>query len=820
MLKLSNLVRKRTGIYVRGQRVTTKRLIGGVSIATAFVIAGVIALNISGGAVNAIGGQQRIAYYGNWDIYGNNYFIKDIEKSGAASQLTTLVYSFENIHPSTLKCFQDIVAADTNDANPNAGDGSADAWADYQKPMTAAESIDGVADSPTQPLRGNFNQLKKFKQRHPNVKIMLSIGGWTYSKYFSDAAKPANRAAFVDSCVDMYIKGNLPTGVHGDTTGAGGTGAAAGIFDGIDIDWEFPGSTNGHTGNHTDPVNDPANYTALLQEFRNKLNTRGAADGKYYRLTAAVGSGGDEVNKIQVGSVAPLLDYAGIMSYDMHGAWESGATDKTNFQAPLYPSPNDPDTVHHFTVQESVQRYTSAGMPANKIAVGVPFYWRGWTGVVNGGTNGLYQSVAGHAGSTAMPVSQQAGVAHYKELLSAGKLNTTYEDSPSGNSPWAYDGSNFWSGDTPRSISIKGKYIRDNGLAGAMIYSLESDDRSGSLLSATVKGLNGGITTASPTVAALTASSRTSASSSNTATNGEPINMVGGNFLLARHDAKLPNRDNPIDFALNYNSATAGSLGQNGMGWNHSYHITALPLDDNSGKIVIQNPDGRMDAYTPNGSGGFDAPQGVYDKLTVSSGLYKVTHNDKSVYNFNLKGLATSIVSPNGNTITLNYDSNDFLTSITDSSSRSLTLAYDSAGMLTTVTDPSSRVVTYSYDALGNLTQVKNPNNEITKYEYDSEHHITKVTDPRNNVVVNNVYDAEGRVTQQTNGLGKVISLNYVTPGQTTYTDANGGNTIYFYDASMRITKVQDALGGNTLTSYDAAGNVYQTTDPLNRTTT
>ena len=820
MWRLFGSARKRTGLYIHGQRVTTRKIVGGASIVTTLVVAGVVALNLSGGAVHAIGGQQRIAYYGNWDIYGNNYFIKDIERSGAASQLTTLVYSFENIHPTTLKCFQDIVAADTNDANPNAGDGSADAWADYQKPMTAAESIDGVADSPTQALRGNFNQLKKFKQRHPNVKIMLSIGGWTYSKYFSDAAKPANRAAFVDSCIDMYIKGDLPTGVHGDTTGAGGTGVAAGIFDGIDIDWEFPGSANGHTGNHTDPVNDPANYTALLQEFRNKLNTRGSADGKYYRLTAAVGSGGDEVNKIQVSSVAPLLDYVGIMSYDMHGAWESGATDKTNFQAPLYPSPNDPDTVHHFTVQESVQRYLTAGMPASKIAVGVPFYWRGWTGVANGGANGLYQSVAGKAGSVAMPVSQQAGVAHYKELLAAGKLTTTYEDGPSGNSPWAYDGSNFWTGDTPRSISIKGKYIRDNGLAGAMIYSLESDDRSGSLLSATVKGLNGGVTTSSPTLAALTSSAHTSASSPNTATNGEPINMVGGNFLLTRHDLKLPNKDNPIDFALNYSSAAGGQLGQTGMGWNHSYHITALPLDDNSGTIVVQNPDGRMDGYTPNSSGGYDAPQGIYDTLTVVSGLYKVTHKDRSVYNFNAKGLISSIVSPNGNAITMTYDSNDFLTAITDSSSRSLTLTYDSAGMLTTVSDPASRTVTYSYDALGNLTKVTNQNNEVTKYEYDADHHITKLTDPRNNAVVNNVYDNEGRVTQQTNALGKVLSLDYSTPGQTAYTDANGGVTTYFYDSNLRITKVKDALNGETLTSYDSAGNVYQTTDPLNHTTT
>ena len=76
----------------------------------------------------AIGGQERVAYYGNWDIYGNDYTLKKVHDTGAADRLTTLVYSFENIHPTTLKCFQDVHGVDTNEANPNGGDGGADAW--------------------------------------------------------------------------------------------------------------------------------------------------------------------------------------------------------------------------------------------------------------------------------------------------------------------------------------------------------------------------------------------------------------------------------------------------------------------------------------------------------------------------------------------------------------------------------------------------------------------------------------------------------------------------------------------------------------------
>ena len=432
----------------------------------------------------ASGSLERVAYYGNWDLYANDYTLKKVHDTGAADQLTTLVYSFENIHPTTLECFQAVSPVTNDDTNPKAGDGAADAYADYQYVFPADRSVDGVADSPTQPLRGNFNQLKKLKQLHPNLKIVLSIGGWTFSKYFSDAAQPAHRTAFVSSCIDMFIRGNLPTNIAGDTT-AGGPGVAAGIFDGLDIDWEFPGSPNGHVGNHYSP-SDTDNFTALLAEFRSQLNAQGAIDGKTYRLTAALPSGGDDISHINVPAVAQYLNYAGIMSYDMHGAWE----DHTNFTAPLYPSANDPDAAMGFTVNEAVQRWQTAGMPSNKILVGLPFYWRGWSGVPAGRNHGLYQSASG--GSPAFPITNQVGVGNYKELLVAGKLTNVHEDVTTGGSPWVYDADVFMTGDTPESLFKKGRYIRTEGLAGAMIYSLVGDDEQASLLSGVVRGLSGG----------------------------------------------------------------------------------------------------------------------------------------------------------------------------------------------------------------------------------------------------------------------------------------------------------------------------------------
>lgn len=169
---------------------------------------------------------QKIAYFDQWSIYGNAYYPSNIATSGAASQLTTIIYDFENIDPTNLTCFEAIKAADTNESDPNAGDGAGDAYADYQKSYTSSNSVDGTNDSWSQPIKGNFNQLRELKVKYPNLKILLSIGGWTYSKYFSDvAATASSRQTFVSSCITMFLKGNLPTGIGGRSVGWHGLGS-------------------------------------------------------------------------------------------------------------------------------------------------------------------------------------------------------------------------------------------------------------------------------------------------------------------------------------------------------------------------------------------------------------------------------------------------------------------------------------------------------------------------------------------------------------------------------------------------------------------
>ncbi|MGH2479982.1 MAG: glycoside hydrolase family 18 protein, partial [Ktedonobacteraceae bacterium] len=264
--------------------------------------------------VSANSGKQVVAYFTQWGIY-SGFFEKNLVSSGTAARLTTLNYAFSNISPN-LQCSQ------------------GDVWADYQRPFAANESVNGQADSWSENLRGNFKQLRELKQMYPNLKIMISIGGWTWSTHFSAAAEPQNRAAFVQSCIDQYILGNLPL-LPGDV--AGGPGSAANIFDGFDIDWEYPDNIG--NGNPFGPQ-DTANFTGLLQEFHQQLDALGRQTGKHYLLSASLPSGQDKYQHIELGKIGRYLDWGSLMTYDMHGPWN--ATGPADFNAPLFCDRRDP----------------------------------------------------------------------------------------------------------------------------------------------------------------------------------------------------------------------------------------------------------------------------------------------------------------------------------------------------------------------------------------------------------------------------------------------------------------------------------------------
>ncbi|MFI0939681.1 glycosyl hydrolase family 18 protein [Streptomyces sp. NPDC021020] len=430
------------------------------------------------------GGYAKVGYFVQWGIYGRQYFVKNLDTSGAAAKLDVINYAFGNVDPTNLTCLQGVTKGTTADPeDPSQGDGAGDAEADYGRAFPASQSVNGQADDGWGALRGNFNQLKELKAKYPHLKVVMSLGGWTYSKYFSDvAATDASRKKFVKSCIDTYIKGNLPS-----YEGAGGAGVAAGIFDGFDIDWEWPGSPDGHPGNHYS-ANDKANLTALLAEFRTELDALG---GNHLLLTAFTPA---DPNKIAQGwdlpQVSKSLDIENVQGYDFHGSgsdnsWEPN---RTGHQANLYADPTSP-VPDDFSADKAIQTYLDAGVSPRKLTLGLPFYGRGWQQVTDGGVHGVWQAANGAAPGQ---FAEEAGTRGYSNLVAGVPGLTVYHDEQAV-ATYGYTGSGgqWWSFDDAWSIGKKAQYITSHHLLGAMIWEMSGDTSNGSLLGALTTGLGG-----------------------------------------------------------------------------------------------------------------------------------------------------------------------------------------------------------------------------------------------------------------------------------------------------------------------------------------
>ncbi|MER5266820.1 glycoside hydrolase family 18 protein [Actinosynnema sp. NPDC002837] len=394
--------------------------------------------------------ERVVGYYTQWSGYDRNFLVRDLVANGTAPRLTHLNYAFGFLDESG-KCV------------------SADPWADYQRPFSAEQSVNGVADVAGQPLSGNLNQLKQLKAKHPGLRINISLGGWTGSKYFSNAAlTPESRAAHVASCLDLWLKGNLPDAAPG---------AAAGVFDGVDLDWEWP-SSEAAPGNVVRPE-DKQNFTALLVEYRKQLGKLTWRTGKRYDLTAFLPANPAQVDRgFEVKKVFDLLTFGTIQGYDYHGAWEP----LTNQQSSLRTPAADP-TAPPFSSQVAIDHYLRNGAPKSKVVMGVPFYSRGWTGVRDE-NNGLFQPATGPA-----PATYEAGYEDYRILKAQLAQFTVHRDAKAGHA-WLFDGTTFWTWDDPVEMKRKGRYVAERRLGGAMIWSLDGDTADGELIKALTSGLS------------------------------------------------------------------------------------------------------------------------------------------------------------------------------------------------------------------------------------------------------------------------------------------------------------------------------------------
>jgi GH18 family chitinase len=299
---------------------------------------------------------------------------------------------------------------------------------------------------------GNFEQLRLLKQRHPHLKVLAAIGGWTRSGNFSDAAlTPESRQRFAASGIALFIR-QWP-----------------GVFDGFDIDWEYP-VFGGMKENVTRPE-DRQNFTLLLAELRRQLDAEGARDGRRYLLTAATAAGARLVGSLELDRITPLLDWFNVMTYDYH----SGSA-IAHFNAPLHAATNDPTPFYN--VDSTVALYLRGGVPARKIVVGVPFYGRAYGGV-HGTNGGLFQP------ATPPPREWATGL-DYRQIAARNLITQGFARfwHPDAQVPWLHNDSLgvFITYDDAQSIALKAEYVRARGLGGVMIWEIGGDD--GTLLNA------------------------------------------------------------------------------------------------------------------------------------------------------------------------------------------------------------------------------------------------------------------------------------------------------------------------------------------------
>lgn len=283
----------------------------------------------------------------------------------------------------------------------------------------------------------NFSLLNSLKQKNPNLKTLISVGGWTWSGSFSDVAlTDVTRTAFAESCADFIRQ-------YG--------------FDGVDIDWEYP-VAGGLPTNIRRPE-DRHNFTLLLQKLRQVLDTIGASDGKRYLLSIAGGAGSFYAQNTEMTLIHLYLDFGSIMTYDMHGTWDV----YTDLNAPLYIN-NDISPQYKWSVDSAVRTWIRAGFPVSKLMMGIPFYGYLYASV-NDYNDGLYQP---YYGANSIPYNVIASYyLHYPGF--------TRFFHPESKVPWLFNGSIFISYDDPESIRFKAGYIKSNNLGGAMVWELPED---------------------------------------------------------------------------------------------------------------------------------------------------------------------------------------------------------------------------------------------------------------------------------------------------------------------------------------------------------
>ena len=404
-------------------------------------------------------GKKVGAYFVEWGIYGRAFHAADIP----AQNLTHLYYGFIPV------CGPNEGLRQANPEGYAALNSQCAGKPDYSVVVHdkfAALEKSYPGDAWDQPVRGIFAELYRLKQTHPHIKILPSVGGWTLSDPLYDVGtNAAARAVFIDSIIDFIRSYDF--------------------FDGIDIDWEFPGGGGANAA--LGSAQDGAGFATLMRELRAALDVLSTETGRSYELAAAMSGGVEKLSVVDWEEAAQYMDAINLMTYDYYGAWNGVLGHQTG----LFPSPNSP--IAGFSAHEAVQYLLNRGVPAGKISLGAAMYGRGWQNV--SGTTGANPFTG--SGGDGISGGWERGIMDYKkieadfmggpEASGVNGFTVGWDDTAKASYVWNPATNTLISIDTKRSVREKGAYILQHQLGGIFAWEIDADN--GHILNAMHEGL-------------------------------------------------------------------------------------------------------------------------------------------------------------------------------------------------------------------------------------------------------------------------------------------------------------------------------------------